>query len=95
MSGMLKGHEVEILLKAGYAKIAVSRLAGVSLCSVKRIAQERLRRCWARLTLKAFLLWGCQKSAILSVSSLGPLFLPLRYGLSGQTERHLWLAECS
>jgi hypothetical protein len=28
------------LLKAGHAKIEVARLAGVSLCSVKRIAQE-------------------------------------------------------
>lgn len=37
---MLKRHEVEILLKAGHAKIEVARLAGVSLCSVKRIAQE-------------------------------------------------------
>jgi transposase len=40
MLGMLKRHEVEILLKAGHAKIEVARLAGVSLCSVKRIAQE-------------------------------------------------------
>jgi hypothetical protein len=30
----------EILLKAGHAKSDVARLAGVSLCSVKRIAQE-------------------------------------------------------
>jgi transposase len=37
---MLKRHEVEILLKAGHAKTEVARLAGVSLCSVKRIAQE-------------------------------------------------------
>jgi transposase len=40
MLGMLKRHEVEILLKAGHAKSEVARLAGVSLCSVKRIAQE-------------------------------------------------------
>ena len=37
---MLKRHEVEILLKAGHAKAEVARLAGVSLCSVKRIAEE-------------------------------------------------------
>jgi transposase len=40
MLGMLKRHEVEILLKAGHSKTEVARLAGVSLCSVKRIAQE-------------------------------------------------------
>src|SRR5215472_11006009 len=40
MLGMLKRHEVEILLKAGHAKVEVARLARVSLCSVKRIAQE-------------------------------------------------------
>ena len=37
---MLKRHEVEILLKAGHGKSEVAGLAGVSLCSVKRIAQE-------------------------------------------------------
>ena len=37
---MLKRHEVEILLKAGHSKAEVARLAGVSLCSVKRIAEE-------------------------------------------------------
>jgi len=37
---MLKRHEVEILLKAGHSKAEVARLTGVSLCSVKRIAQE-------------------------------------------------------
>ena len=37
---MLKRHEVEILLKTGHKKTDVARLAGVSLCSVKRIAQE-------------------------------------------------------
>ena len=37
---MLKRHEVEILLKAGHGKAEVGRLTGVSLCSVKRIAQE-------------------------------------------------------
>jgi hypothetical protein len=40
MSGMLKRHEVEILLKAGHPKSEVAGLAGVSLCSVKRIAEE-------------------------------------------------------
>ncbi|MGC2331881.1 MAG: IS21 family transposase [Candidatus Acidiferrales bacterium] len=37
---MLKRHEVEILLKAGHPQTEVARLAGVSLCSVKRIAEE-------------------------------------------------------
>ncbi len=37
---MLKRHEVEILLKADHSKAEVARLAGVSLCSVKRIAEE-------------------------------------------------------
>jgi transposase len=37
---MLKRHEVEILLKAGHGKSEVARLAEVSLCSVKRIAEE-------------------------------------------------------
>src|SRR6202048_3849563 len=40
MLSMLKRHEVEILLKAGHRKTEVVRLTGVSLCSVKRIAQE-------------------------------------------------------
>jgi len=40
MWGMLKRHEVEILLKAGHAKAEVARLTGVSLRSVNRIAQE-------------------------------------------------------
>jgi len=37
---MLKRHEVEILLRAGHRQKQVARLTGVSLCSVKRIAQE-------------------------------------------------------
>jgi hypothetical protein len=37
MWGMLKRHEVEILLKAGHPKTEVARLSGVSLRSVKRI----------------------------------------------------------
>jgi transposase len=40
MLAMLKRHEVEILLKAGHAKTEVARLSGVSLRSVKRIAEE-------------------------------------------------------
>src|SRR6266478_7517615 len=40
MLGMLKRHEVEILLKAGHPKTEVARVAGVSPCSVKRIAEE-------------------------------------------------------
>ena len=37
---MLKRHEVEVLLKAGHRKTEVARMSGVSLRSVKRIAQE-------------------------------------------------------
>jgi transposase len=37
---MLKRHEVEILLKVGHSKAEVARLAGVSLRSVNRIADE-------------------------------------------------------
>ena len=40
MLDMLKRHEVEILLKAGHAKTEIARLSGVSLRSVKRIAEE-------------------------------------------------------
>ena len=40
MLGMVKRHEVEILLKAGHPKTEVARLSGVSLRSVKRIAEE-------------------------------------------------------
>jgi transposase len=40
MLGMLKRHEIEILLKAGHSKAEVARLSGVSLRSVKRISQE-------------------------------------------------------
>jgi transposase len=37
---MLKRHEIEVLLKAGQAKTEIARLTGISLRSVKRIAQE-------------------------------------------------------
>ena len=37
---MLKRHEIEVLLKAGHSKVQVAGLAGVSLSSVKRIAEE-------------------------------------------------------
>jgi len=40
MLGMLKRHEVEILLKAGHAKTEVARLSSVSLRTVNRIAEE-------------------------------------------------------
>jgi transposase len=40
MLGMLKRHEIEILLKAGHLKTEVARLAGVSARSVHRIAEE-------------------------------------------------------
>lgn len=38
---MLKRHEVEVLLKAGHRKTEVARMSGVSLRSVKRIAEEQ------------------------------------------------------
>ena len=38
--GMLKRHEVQVLLKAGHSQVEAARLAGVSLSSVKRIADE-------------------------------------------------------
>ena|SRR5215831_18642823 len=41
MWGMLKRHEIEVLLKAGHRKTEVARMSGVSLRSVKRIAQEQ------------------------------------------------------
>jgi transposase len=40
MLGMLKRHEVEILLRAGHGKAEVARLTGASLRSVNRIARE-------------------------------------------------------
>src|SRR6202008_2502978 len=40
MLGMLKRHEIEILLKAGHPKTEVARLTGVSARSVHRIAEE-------------------------------------------------------
>jgi transposase len=40
MLGMLKRHEIEILLKAGHPKTEVARLAGVSTRSVHRISEE-------------------------------------------------------
>jgi transposase len=40
MLGMLKRHEIEVLLKAGHPKTEVARLVGVSARSVHRIAEE-------------------------------------------------------
>jgi transposase len=40
MIGMLKRHEIEILLKAGHSQPEVARLSGVGLRSVRRIANE-------------------------------------------------------
>lgn len=37
---MLKRHEVQVLLKAGHSRVEAARLAGVSVSSVKRIAEE-------------------------------------------------------
>ena len=40
MLGLLKRHEVEILLKAGHKRPEVARLTGISPSSVRRIAGE-------------------------------------------------------
>jgi len=40
MLGLLKRHEVEILLKAGHKRTEIARLTGVSPNSVRRIAGE-------------------------------------------------------
>ena len=40
MIGMLKRHEIEILLKAGHSQPEVARLSGVGLRSVRRISKE-------------------------------------------------------
>ena len=40
MLGLLKRHEVEILLKAGHKRTEVARLTGISPSSVQRIAGE-------------------------------------------------------
>lgn len=40
MIGMLKRHEIEILLKAGHSQRQLARLSGVGLRSVRRIAKE-------------------------------------------------------
>ena len=38
--GMLKRHEIKVLLKAGHSRAEVAKLAGVSVRSVKRVAKE-------------------------------------------------------
>ena len=38
--GMLKRHEIQVLLKAGHAQAEVAQLTGASIRSVKRIAKE-------------------------------------------------------
>jgi len=40
MLGLLKRHEVEVLLKAGHKRTEVARLTGISPSSVQRIAGE-------------------------------------------------------
>jgi hypothetical protein len=40
MLGMLKRHEIKVLLKAGHSQAEVAKLAGVSVRSVKRVAKE-------------------------------------------------------
>lgn len=44
MLGLLKRHDVEILLKAGHRRTEVARLTGTSRSSVQRIAGERIGR---------------------------------------------------
>lgn len=40
MLGLLKRHEIEVLLKAGHKRTEVARLTGISPSSVQRIAGE-------------------------------------------------------
>ena len=40
MLGLLKRHEVEVLLKAGHKRTEVARLTGISRSSVQRISEE-------------------------------------------------------
>src|SRR5580704_15291694 len=40
MLGLLKRHEVQVLLKAGHKRTEVSRLTGISRSSVQRISAE-------------------------------------------------------
>jgi hypothetical protein len=40
MLGLLKRHEVQVLLKAGHKRTEVSRLTGISRSSVQRISVE-------------------------------------------------------
>jgi DNA invertase Pin-like site-specific DNA recombinase len=40
MLGLLKHHEVEILLKAGHKRTEVARLTGISRSSIQHIAGE-------------------------------------------------------
>ena len=43
MIGMLKRHEIEILLKAGHSQPEVVHVSGVGLRSVRRIANRSRR----------------------------------------------------
>src|SRR2546429_617375 len=43
MLGMLKRHEIEILLKAGHSKAEAARLAGISLRSAKGIVHRDIK----------------------------------------------------
>jgi hypothetical protein len=40
MLGMVKRHEIQVLLKAGHSQAEVAQLTGVSIRSVKRVAKE-------------------------------------------------------
>ena len=40
MLGLLKRHEVQVLLKAGHNRTEVSRLTGIARSSVQRISAE-------------------------------------------------------
>ena len=64
---MLKRHEVEILLKAGHAKTEVARLSGVSLSSVKRIAEES-----PVVETKSFEPPACGKSLTIALRDVWP-----------------------
>jgi hypothetical protein len=48
MIPMIKRHEVQVLLAAGFTHRQVARKAGVSKRSVARIAQDRPSRDWKR-----------------------------------------------
>ena len=40
--GMLKRHEMQVLLKAGHSQADVAQLTGVSIRSVKRVVKDEI-----------------------------------------------------